>query len=264
MNRSTIRVAVLAAALVVTAGSASAQFDPTMYNVGTDPSAWSGASLIASLDAQVAGFNFNPTSGFVAEAAGFVFDRTDVRTDVYALSQSTVITQGSSSITLNAGDLVFAYRVRLVGDFPGLVVNTMNEAQVVGAPDFGFGQNIMALSLLNGQGFVSTSHGNNPATGNADGDDEFGSSVDWEWPDLDTSHLDNNDFITMLLFTDPASVGQGVLNMSAPPGQAGGLTGFVQGEEAPPVLIPIVPTPGAVLLGTIGLGFAVANRRRVA
>lgn len=243
--------------------SALAGFSGTMFEVMTDPSSWAGSTQIATLDSQTAGFNYNPASGFAAIFSNFELDRTQVRTDVFQMGQLTTIVNGSNSIVLTPGDLVFAYRVRLVNSFPGLTVESMNEAQVIGAPDFGFGQDPMAAALLNGQGFVSTTHFDNPDGGNIDDAAEFGSSVDFEWPDLDVNQLDNGEFITLLLFSDPAGVGQGVMNMSAPPGQSGGLIGFAQGAEAPPVLIPIVPTPGALALGAVGMVVFTSTRRRV-
>lgn len=254
-------IAVLGSASL--AASASAGFNGHMFEVMTDPSAWAGSTLIGSLDSQTDGFVYNPTSGFAAMFGQFELDRTQVRTDVYRVGQMTTVINGGNSITLNPNDLVFAYRVRLVNNFPGLTVESLNEAQVIGAPDFGFGQDAMMASLINGQGFVTNAHLNNPAGGNIDDADVFGSSVDFEWPVSDVDHLDNGDSITMLMFTDPAALGRGVLNMSSPPGQSGGISGVAQANEAPPVLIPIVPSPGAAVLGAIGLGFVATSRRRI-
>lgn len=262
MASKTARKVLAIGGLLSLTGSAFAGFSGTMLEVLTDPASWIGNTQIASLDAQAAGFNYNPNSGYAAIFSNFELDRTQVRTDVYRVGQMTTIMNGPNSITLNPDDLVFAYRVRLVNNFPGLTVETMSEAQVVGAPDFGFGEDVMDADLLNGQGFVTNLHNNNPAGGNIDDADEFGSSVDFEWPVNDTDQLDNGDFITLLLFTDPASIGRGVLNMSAPPGQSGGISGVAQANEAPPVLIPIIPTPGSVLLGSIGMGVVIASRRR--
>lgn len=261
MPINTRTVAACGGVLFISA-SALATFNGAMFNVGTEPGTWGNTTLVGHLDSQLAGFNYNPLSGFAAYFSNFELDRTQVITDVYRVNSSTTFTQGPSSITLDVDDLVFAYHVRLVNSFPGITVTAMTEAQVMGAPEFGFGQDAMIASLITGQGFVSTLHGRNPAGGNIDGDDIFGSSVDFEWGGQSAIYLQNSDFITLLMFTDPASLGQGVLNMAGPPGQPGGLSGEAQGFEAPPVLIPILPTPGTVLLGAFGAGALAFSRRR--
>ena len=258
---------VKAASIVTVLGcalAANAGFTPNMFEIPNDPSTWGFATPIASLNGTGGGFTYPVNSGFEASFAGFSLDKTLVSTDVYQLTANASFTTNNISINLNAGDLVFAYRLRLVGTFPGLTVTSLNEAQVIGAPDFGFGQDAMAASLINGQGFVvPVGHDNAPSAGNVDDAAEFGSSVDFEWPSVDTDHLDNAQSITMLLFTGPASIGRGVLNMSTPPGQPGGLVGFVQGADAPEVLIPIIPSPGAAVLGVLGLTtISLRSRRR--
>lgn len=249
--------------LMTASGAAFAGFSGTMFESASDPAGWAGSTLIASLDSASTGFNYTANSGFAAVFSGFELDRTHVISDVYRLSQLTTITNGPNSISLQPGDLVFAYRVRLVSSFPGLTVESLNEAQVIGAPDFGFGENPMDASLINGQGFVTTSHFNNPEGGNIDDAAEFGSSVDFEWPVLDTDHLNNGEFITLLMFTSPANIGRGVLNLNAPPGQSGGIIGVAQGAEAPPILIPItIPAPGAAGLIFVGALASVRRRQR--
>jgi hypothetical protein len=238
---------------------AFAGFASGMVQSPTNPSGWSGVTQIASLDSS--SFDYVDNSGYEAVFSSIVIDRTSVLTNVYRVDTARSVGSGPS-INLAVGDLVFAYTVRLVGNFPGLTVNTMMEAQVIGAPDFGFGQDPMAASLINGQGFVVPGHTRTPSTGNIDDADVFGSSVDWEWPSSDVQQLDNGDTITMLMFTSPAGIGQGVVNLIAPPGQSGGIIGVAQGGEAPPVLIPIVPTPGMIFLGTIGLSAMIGPRRR--
>lgn len=256
----------VSAVLVVSATAASvfAGFSGTMLNVPTDPSTWGFATSIATLDSS--GFDYADNSGFEAVIPGsppFILDRTDVRTDVYRVTAAQVIATSAGSITVNPNDLVFAYRLRLVNSFQPLTVGSVDEAQVVGAPDFGFGQDAMAGALINGQGFVVPGlHANVPTVGGLDDAAEFGASVDWEWPDNDAFQIDNGQFITMLMFTDPASLGVGVMNMNAPPGQPAGLVGQVQADGAPPVLIPIIPTPGAAVLGLLGTSGLLFGRRR--
>lgn len=261
MKLSTISSLTMSAGTLALSVPAIAGFNSTMFQ-SSAPSTWADATLIASLDSS--NFDFPDDSGFELVFGNIVFDRTSVRSDVYRADAPRVINTGGSSLTLDAGDLVFAYTIRLVQAAPGSTVNTVNEIQAIGAPDFGFGADAMAASLINGQGFVVTTvHDNTPTTGNIDDAAEFGSSVDWEWPGFDSGQLDNSDTITLLLFTDPAAIGTGVLNLISPPGQIGGITGVAQAAEAPPILIPIIPSPGATVLAIAGLGLTAARRRRI-
>lgn len=246
--------------LCAAASPALAGFNSGMVQSPTDPSGWSGVSQIASLDSS--SFDYADNSGFEAVFSSFVLDRTSVLTNVYRIDSARSVGSGSNTINLNVGDLVFAYTIRLVNNFPGLTVNTMMEAQVIGAPDFGFGADPMSAALINAQGIVVPSHSRTPDNGNIDDADIFGSSLDWEWPSLDTQQLDNGDTITLLMFTDPAAIGQGVVNLISPPGQSGGVTGTAEAGGAPPVLVPTIPGPGVVFLGGLGLGVAFSSRRR--
>ena len=221
-----------------------------LIQTATDPSTWA-ADNIASLNIDDTGYSFPDGAGFSWGFGGTEIDATDITSDVYRMNASMDL----GSLVLNPGDLVFAYRIRLVQGVAGSTVSSLDEIQILGAPAFGFGDDVMLRSVLNGQGFVSTSAGT-PDSGNFDGEDSFGASADWEWPGDDASNLDNDEFITLLMFTDPAQVGLGVANLFAPPGQTNGLTGVVQAGEAPPVLIPTIPAPGVgglLALGSVGL-----------
>lgn len=267
MSMTRTRIWTVALAVGGTAGVASAAFDNTMYSIGSDPGSWGFASPVASLNAQGAGYSFQSNSGFAFELLGMELDRTDVQSDVYVVNAPQVFNQGLNSITLNPGDLVFAYRVTLVQAVPGSTVSSLGEAQVIGAPLFGFGQDPMDFSLVKGMGFVTPGHVHVPVSGNYDDAAEFGSSLDWEWPGSDAGNLDNDESIVMLMFTNPANLGLGVLNLTAPPGQTGGITGSTNDQTngtdySPPVYIPIVPSPGAALIGFMGSSFLVVGRRR--
>ncbi|MDX2114962.1 MAG: hypothetical protein SFZ24_04975 [Planctomycetota bacterium] len=258
MRIHTIGSSLVIGGLSLAGATAQAGFSSTMFEVASNPSTWGDATEIASLDSS--SFDYADASGFEAVLANIVFDRTAVSTNVYRMNAARVVSTGNASLTLDPGDLVFAYSLRLVGNFAGLTINALNEAQVIGAPDFGFGQNPMAASLINGQGFVTTGHGRDPLNGNIDDAAELGSSVDFEWGGANAIYLLNDQTITMLLFSDPAEIGRGVLNMSSPPGQAGGIEGVAQADGAPPVLIPIVPAPGAAALALVG-GTLLLRRR---
>lgn len=248
--------------LVGTTSSAFAAFSPGMRNISSDPSGWGFATNIASLDAQSTGFNYTGNSGFSWDFFGSEQDRTDVITDVYRITAPHTFNLGGGAqeITVSPGELVFAYRLTLV-EANAATVTSLREAQVIGAPLFGFGQDVMDASLLRAQGFVTNAHGRNPVAGNISDAAPFGSSLDFEWGGGLAQNLLNDQTIVMLMFTDPAAIGRGVLNLAAPSGQLGGLTGEADGPEAPPVLIPIIPSPGTLVLCALGIG-AVASRRR--
>lgn len=250
----------LTGTLVCAVGSASAGFAPTMYPIGSgDPSTWGFATQIASLDSS--SFDFQNNSGFEVSFGSTIIDTTRVRTNVYRFDSNQSFVTAQGTLTTNAGDLVFAYTISLVGTFPGLAVGSLVEAQVIGAPDFGFGQDPMAASLINAQGYVTPAHLGRPDFGNIDDAAEFGSSLDFEWTGGSSTQLDNAQTITLLMFTDPAAIGTGVVNLISTPGQTGGITGLAEGEFAPPVLIPIVPPPGVLALSATALVAMVRTRR---
>jgi len=259
---------VIAVALLSgTSASALAAFNPGIHGITSDPSTWAFANNIASLNAQTAGFNYQPVSGFAWEFFGSTQDRTDVITDVFRFNSAHTFNPGGGAqeFTASAGDLVFAYRITLV-EANALTVTSLTEAQITGAPLFGFGVDAMDASLINAQGVVIPSHGRSPVLGNISDAGTFGSSLDFEWGGGLAQNLLNNQTIVMLMFTNPAGIGRGVVNLIAPPGQIGGLNTIVQGNDAPPVLIPttIVPGPGAMGIAVIGLGMIASRRRRQA
>jgi len=241
--------------------SAVAAFNPNLLNDAADPSTWTFADLVSSFDAELdGGFNYNPVSGFSWEFLGAVQDRTDVRSQVYRFNQGHTFTTGAASQSVSAGDMAFVYRVRLVGVNTNSVTS-LTQAQVVGFPAIGMGQDIMDSSLLLAQGFITGAY-NPPVTGNLDAVPGFGSSVDFMWPGSDVTNLDNNQEAVLVMFTSPSLIGQGVLNLFAPPGQGNGVTGIAQSSEAPPILIPIIPGPGPVALGAMAFGLLGMSRRR--
>lgn len=242
--------------------TAFAGFSSGVRGITSDPSTWGFATNIASLNAQTAGFNYQPNSGFAWEFFGATQDRTDVITDVFRFDSAHTFNPGGGAqeFTANAGDLVFAYRITLV-EANALTVSSLAEAQVTGAPLFGFGLDAMDASLINAQGFVVPGHGRVPVVGNISDAGAFGSSLDFEWGGGFADNLLNDQTIVMLMFTDPAGIGQGVVNLIAPPGQISGVNTIVQGNDAPPVLIPIVPGPGSLGIASIGV-WVIASRRR--
>lgn len=255
---------IIVIALVSASGSpALAGFSPAIRGINSDPSTWGFATNIASLNAQTSGFNYQPNSGFAWEFFGVTQDRTDVITDVFRFDSPHTFNPGGGAqeFTANTGDLVFAYRITLV-EANALTVTSLAEAQINGAPLFGFGQDAMDASRINAQGFVVPAHGRVPVLGNISDAGEFGSSLDFEWGGGFADNLLNDQTIVMLMFTDPAGIGQGVVNLIAPPGQIGGVNTIVQGNDAPPVLIPIVPGPGSLGIASLGMWMIAGRRRR--
>lgn len=251
--------------LAGTGSSAFAAFSPGMRDISTDPSSWGFATNIASLDSASTGFNYAANSGFSWSFLGTEQDRTDVITDVYRITAPHTFNPGGGAqeVTVNAGELVFAYRLTLV-EANAATVSSLKEAQVVGVPIIGFGTDVLDSTLLRAQGFVSNAHGRNPVVGNITDSAPFGSSLDFEWGGGLAQNLLNDQTIVMLMFTDPATVGVGAMSLSAPAGQLGGLTGSTEAGGtvvAPPILIPVIPTPGTLALCVFGAG-VVASRRR--
>lgn len=258
--------AVLTFALLAgTGSSAFAAFSPGMREISSDPSGWGFATNIGSLNSASTGFNYAANSGFSWSFLGMEQDRTDVITDVYRVTSPHTFNMGGGAqeITVSPGELVFAYRLTLV-EANAATVTSLREAQIVGAPLFGFGVDVLDASLLRAQGFVTNGHGRNPGVGNITDSAPFGSSLDFEWGGGLAQNLLNSQTIVMLMFTDPATIGQGVMSLTSPAGQLGGLTGSTEAGGnviAPPVLIPVIPTPGTLALCVFGAG-VVASRRR--
>lgn len=259
MSSNRFQATIAIAATGLTAGSALA-FSDGIVQEANDPSTWAFADFVTSLDAASTGFDYPVDSGFalVDNVLGEL-DRTDVVSEVYRFNADNTFDDGTNSLDLFEGDLAFVYRVTLVQS-SAQTVTSLTEAQVIGVPAFGFGQDVMAGNLLIGQAVVDNGS-NLPGSGNFDDAGVFGSSVDFEWPGADVDNLDNSTTAVLILFSRPAAIGEGVLNLFAPPGQPNNLTGIAQADGAPPILIPIIPAPGGVALGAVGL-LAVARRRR--
>lgn len=243
--------------VLAAAGSAQASF-----SVAADPSTWPNVQSIAQLDqgGPNNGFSYTAGAGFSSEFLGSEVDETGFESEVFRFTSADTITTSAGTFNVAAGDLVFTYRMDVVGAASD-TVRAINQVQITGAPLFGFGQDPLSLPLVTGIGWVDPLAGVGIPTGtNTNDAGEFGASVDWEW-DSEAAVLNDQSF-TMLLFTRPALIGEGVANLFAPPGQPGGLTGNAQADEAPPVLIPLIPSPGAAALAAVGL-MAATRRRRV-
>lgn len=259
MNRSMLTSAALLASASI-AGSASAVFDPGMYSVNQNLASFT--NLIATLDIASTSYNFPfdnmqyTTSGYVREVGGNPIDTTGLVTNVYQVTQQTMV---GGSFTLNVGDMIWAYTIDLVSASANTVAS-LSEFQVGGLSFLG--TDVMDGSLVLGRGFLTPGAGVDTPIGNA-GDFEdlgmFGSSLDWQWSDSVSEQLGNEETITLLMFTSAALIGEGVANFIAPPIQAEGVDPVANGA---PVLIPIaIPAPGAAGM-LMGLGMLAARRRR--
>ena len=192
-----------------------------------------------------------------------VLDRTGLVTSVFQVTQQTQLAPGG--LTLNVGDMVFAYTLRLVdnpvGGVSNNIVSTLDEFQVAGitVP----GSDFLDPALVKGRGFVTPGAGvgapqmvDTPTMINDFG--SFGSQVAWNWLASDpTQQLDNGETITILMFTERSSIGNGFGNLLAPLSTSTGP--YDPTLEGAPVLIPIafIPAPGAlglfVMVGAVGL-----------
>lgn len=279
-----------AGALLAMSSSATAFVD-TMYAAPTDPSTY--GSLIASKDILSTSWFF-PTgagkldSGFVAETldgagnpTGIDFGAnpfmTTIVSDVYEVTTPTSIPDGSGNLNLQVGDLVFAYRIRLVGNNAN-TVETMYEFSVGGIEAGGFfdsngdGDGYFDENIVLGRGYtlagLTTPAGAVPQTENGDfysGDLGIGlgsfSQLDFGWEFGNQSNqLDNAEEITILMFTRNAVIGDGFGKLTGVAGQSGPTTD--QNANRAPLLIPVIPGPASIGLAALAGGVAATRRRR--
>jgi hypothetical protein len=261
----------------------------TMYSVGFDPSVY--GAPIASLNITSTAWDFpldanevlqgKKDSGFKAEildGSGFpiapdVFvnpNKTSLQTDVYSVTSATVIPDGSGNLNLVPGDLVFAYRIRLVGNN----TNTVETLQEFGINGFGGdlgGFGAFDSSVVLGRGYtvsgLATPANDFPAADAADFEegDFFGpgseySSLEWNWDfGNQAAQMNNTHQITLLVFARGAIVTDGFAKFAGVSGQAGTTTSTVANNA--PVLIPTVPAPAASTV-LLAAGVLASRRRR--
>jgi hypothetical protein len=247
-----------ALATVVASSASAATFDPAMYSA-PDPASF--GTLLAELDIATTSYNFPfnaglfSGSGYVSETGGFEFDRTELVSRVFSVTAPQTFTMGSDSIDLNVGDLVFSYEIRLVEDST-TTVETLAEFQV-GA--FG-GLTPFDGSVVKGRGFFSTGP-EGPLGGNATDltvIPGLGGAHDWSFDIDPANQLQNDETITLLMFTEPTFFTEGLGSMRAPSGQ---VSDRDPNAAEIPVLIPAIPSPAGVAVFAIA-GLAGAARRR--
>lgn len=293
MSSKGLIAATTALAFVATAGSASAAYQNNMFNTPLDPSSY--GTLLASMDANdpasvtAAGhltngaptgpwewpFDANnfTTSGyrdsFDNNGTEVIVDETQLISEVYQVNSPQSFSDGGDQIDLLPGDRVYAYRLRLVHDSAN-TLNSMFEFQAIGAALAGTNESL-ATSLIIGRGvFLSDFYGGaTPAAGNIPdalaGDFEtfgggaFGGKMDFQWTGPDSDQLQNNEEITLLLFArGPQQVGYGNATFVGDPGQ---VTGVDPNANGAPILIPVIPSPGALALAGVAMVAGIRRRR---
>ncbi len=260
----------------------------TMYTGATDPSSY--GSLVASLNITSTGWDFpvdqneldqgKTNSGFKAEmliggGPNYPVDplvnpnRTSLQTDVYSVTAPTVIPNGAGNMNLLPGDLVFAYRIRLVG-VSSNAIDTLQEFGIGGlGTEFG-GYGAFDSSIVLGRGYsvagLSTPSTQFPVENIGDFEEEnYGpgwemSSLEFNWPfGNQSAQMGNGKRITLLVFARGATFTDGWAKFAGVSGQASQSTSTVANNA--PVLIPVVPTPGASVLA-IAAGVFASRRRR--
>ena len=257
------------------AGSAFGAYQNNMYDTGLAPSSY-GTLVGSPFDTNTdGGYNWpidNPddtTSGYIDEldiGGGTIieFDRTQLISEVYRVNTQTTFNDGGDSITLNPGDMVFSYRIRLVGVSTS-TLNSLKEVQLsqIGVPGVGLATDrILGRGVYQGLTFSGSSAATDipdPGAGDLFSIPGFGGSLDFKWTGPDTDHLQNSEEITLLMFTEPSAITGGFMSFAGNPGQDSGVD---PNANFAPVLIPTFPTPGSAAL-LLGAGvFAGVRRRR--
>ncbi|GAB4548827.1 MAG: hypothetical protein Tsb0013_09640 [Phycisphaerales bacterium] len=266
-----------AAGVVMTTTAANAYVN-TMYSVGFEPSTI--GTQIASLDSSAYDYN-DPAnldagrldSGFTADVLDgggnpiFETDRTTLITNVYRVDTPTTLTDTDGNLNLEAGDLIFAYTIDLVGASANAVDTLSNFnifASTISEP---FNSDIFDGSIIKGRGFTTAGLTNGTGAVPVEQAFDFGtvgtflSTLDWAFPAAQASQMQNSESITFLMFSRPASVEVGLSGFSGEPGQAPATTDST--ANGVPILVPIVPAPGAFALAGVA-GLTLITRRRSA
>jgi hypothetical protein len=275
---NTLTTTAAIASMTVWATSAAAYVN-TMYT-SNDPATY--GSLVQSLDVANTSYNFpvepnRTNSGYLAEildpGTGLPLslnpavnpNTTSIRSDVFEVNTTTTLTDPSGDLTLNPGDLVFSYTIRLVGASDN-TVNSLREFSVSALGPLLGGVDIFDTSILKGRAFsldglpFATANAPEAAPGdlNLTGV-PFISTLAWQWSDAVAQQLQNGEEVRLLMFSEPALITDGVGLLDGTPGQA--VTGTDEGADNIPVLVPAIPSPGAAALFAIA-GLAARRRRR--
>ena len=272
MNRAAWSVGVIAGSLV-TAASANAYVN-TMFESLADPSTY--GSLIASLDIADTSWDFPPDTSFgytnsgykaetlVADVPVLTNDTTTLVSEVYSVTTQTTFVNGPDSLTLNPGDRVFSYRIRLTSPNSN-TIDTMREFGVTGLAESFGGEGFFDDSIVLGRGLSVAGLGSGtanfpePVAGDFDFLGGVFGSLDWQWPVNAIDQMNAGEEITLLMFTRNVPVVEGLAKFVGVPGQSSLITD--PNANNAPVLIPAIPGPGAAV-GLLAGGLLVGARRR--
>ncbi len=268
--------ALMTAATALVGVSSAHAYVNTMYNVGFEPSTI--GTQIAFLDSS--GYDYNDPanldpgrldSGFTADILDgggspiATIGTTSLVTRVFRVDTPTTLTDTSGDLDLAAGDMVFAYTIDLVGLSPNAVETLSNFnifASTVTVPN---NSDIFTNDNVLGRGFTTAGLLNGTSAAPESQAFDFGnvagviSTLDWAFPATQADQMPNGTSITFLMFTRPSLVEVGLSGFSGEPGQAPVTTDST--ANGVPVLVPIVPAPGAIALAGLA-GIAAMRRRR--
>lgn len=247
-----------AAIITGLASPAMAAWDNTLYSA-PDP---------ATFGVQVDFMNANDTyawpSAFVNQVGPVTVDTSSLTTTVYQVTTQTVVNAGQGPLTLNPGDHVFAYRYHHVAGSASSLLDSINELQIQGLdPNFVPSPHPRGLvdpidfNLINGRGFFIPGTAGAPNdTGDPRDDFIFAQTVDFEWTGAIADQVQNGEDIIVMLFTGPGiAIGNGYGAAGGPPPPTGA-------AENIPLLIPIIPSPGAAALAGLAVALGAGSRRR--
>lgn len=268
---------VAAGCLAIPAQSALAYVN-TMY-AAADPATY--GTLVQSLDIANTSYSFpveanRTNSGYLAEildpGTGLPValnpmvnpNTTTLVSEVYEVDTAVTLTDPSGDLTLNPGDLVFSYTLRLVGDSDN-TVDSLREFSVSGLGPLLGGVDIFDETIVKGRAFSTDSlafaSANTPEAAPQDFNltgVPFISTLSWQWDDGVANQLQNGDAIRLMMFTEPALITNGLGLFDGTPGQA--VAGTDEGADEIPVLVPAIPTPGGAVLLAVMAAFVPRRR----
>lgn len=268
--------ALMTAATALIGVSSAHAYVNTMYSVGFEPSTI--GTQIAMLDSSGYDYN-NPAnldpgrldSGFTADVLNgsgvpiLTTDTTSLITRVFRVDTPTTLTDTAGDLNLEVGDLVFAYTIDLVGMSPNAIETLSNFNIFASSLLEPMNSDIFTADNVKGRGFSTAGLGNGTSAVPVSAPFDFESfpglfsALDWAFPATQADQMMNGESITFLMFTKPSNIEVGLSGFSGEPGQAPLTTDST--ANGVPVLVPIVPAPGAIVLAGIA-GFIGTRRRR--